>query len=137
MAVLIDDIPNLNTIQRWTQGRLNWWSAIDNRSGPLGRYVSMLSFLADAARSGAMEPGQAFKTTGLVIHILCGALIYVLSSRYFAGSTRCGNIASTAALFRRRMVALPPAACQYGALHRATHGAARSVVHLACADDLW
>lgn len=95
---LIDDIPNLETIQRWLQGRLNWQSAIDNRSGPLGRSVSMLSFLADAARTGAMEPAT-FKTTNLIIHILCGALTYVLCRQVFRRMEATRNIASVTALF--------------------------------------
>ncbi|SEM92697.1 hypothetical protein SAMN02800694_2167 [Luteibacter sp. UNCMF331Sha3.1] len=95
---LIDDIPNLDTIQRWVEGRLNWRSAIDNRSGPLGRSVSMLSFLADAARSGAMDPAT-FKTTNLLIHIICGALSYVFCRQIFRRMEATREVASACALF--------------------------------------
>lgn len=95
---LIDDIPNLDTIQRWVQGRLNWRSAIDNRSGPLGRSVSMLTFLIDAARSGGMYP-ETFKTTNVIIHVLCGILTYTLCRQLFRRVASTREIASSAALF--------------------------------------
>ncbi|URX62782.1 hypothetical protein KR767_01540 [Luteibacter anthropi] len=95
---LIDDAPNLDTIQRWVDGRLDWRSAIDNHSGPLGRPVSMLTFLMDAARSGAMYP-EPLKTTNLVIHILCGVLVYTLCRQLLRRAEVTRAIASTAALF--------------------------------------
>ncbi|UPG84808.1 hypothetical protein L2Y94_15990 [Luteibacter aegosomatis] len=95
---LIDDVPNLDTISRWIEGRLNWRSAIDNRSGPLGRSVSMLTFLLDAARSGAMQP-ETFKTTNVIIHIACGILIYTLCRQLFRRFDATRNIASSSAIF--------------------------------------
>jgi len=95
---LIDDIPNLDTIQRWVEGRLNWRSALDNRSGPLGRPVSMLTFLMDAARTGGMYPA-AFKSTNLAIHIVCGLLAYVFCRQIFLRVEATRNIAATTALF--------------------------------------
>ncbi|KAF1009582.1 MAG: hypothetical protein GAK28_00222 [Luteibacter sp.] len=95
---LLDDAPNLETIQRWVEGRLNWRSAIDNRSGPMGRSVSMLTFLLDAARRQAMD-AEAFKTTNLVIHIICGMLVYLLCRQVFRRITATRDIASTTALF--------------------------------------
>jgi len=95
---LVDDPPNLETIQRWVNGRLDWHSALENHSGPLGRPVSMLTFLMDAARSGAMYP-QTFKTTNLVIHILCGLLAYVLCRQVLRRVEITCSVASTTALF--------------------------------------
>lgn len=95
---LLDDTPNLETIQRWLQGRLDWRSAIDNRSGPLGRPVAMLTFLMDAARSGGMD-AMTFKTTNLVIHLLCGALVYLLCRQLFARIRTSREIATAGALF--------------------------------------
>ncbi|MEX1828658.1 hypothetical protein [Luteibacter sp. CQ10] len=94
---LLDDTPNLDTIQRWLQGRLDWHSAIDNRSGPLGRPVSMLTFLMDAARSGTMDPAP-FKTTNLAIHLICGMLVYALCRRLFHCMQAMHGIATSAAL---------------------------------------
>ncbi|MDF4001967.1 hypothetical protein P3W33_00960 [Luteibacter sp. PPL552] len=95
---LIDDVPNLDTVQRWVQGRLDWRAAIDNRSGPLGRSVTMLTFLFDAARSGGMY-AETFKTTNLGIHILCGLLVYTLCRQLFRRAEATRDVASRAALF--------------------------------------
>ena len=95
---LIDDVPNLETLQRWVEHRLDWRSAIDNRSGPLGRSVSMLTFLADTARIGHLD-ATAFKTTNLLIHVLCGVLVYVLCRQLFRRVAATRDMASATALF--------------------------------------
>lgn len=78
---LFDDYPNLVTpLNDWLGGKIGWQEIVfGNGSGPLGRVVSMASFLANAACSG-LEP-YAYKLTNLVIHLLCGGLIYLLIER--------------------------------------------------------
>ena len=95
---LLDDLSNLDTIQRWFAGRADWRTAIDNRSGPLGRPVAMLTFLADAARTGSVD-SFAFKPTNLAIHILCGLLAYVLARQIFRRVPTTTRHATLAALF--------------------------------------
>jgi len=76
---LLDDIGNLDPVRRWLDGALTARNvALDNRSGLLGRPLSMVTFLFDAWRTGDMH-SFTFKPTNLAIHILCGALTYALT----------------------------------------------------------
>ncbi len=76
---LLDDIGNLEPITRWMAGDLGWMSAVlDNRSGPTGRPISMLSFLLDVRRTGSLDP-FTFKPTNLAIHLVCGLAACVLT----------------------------------------------------------
>lgn len=75
---LLDDPGNLDPVRRWLEGTLSTHAVVfDNRSGPTGRPLSMVTFLADAWRTGDMN-SITFKPTNLVIHLLCGLLIYIL-----------------------------------------------------------
>jgi len=78
---LFDDPPNIiQPIQLWLDGTANWKEIVfGNDSGTLGRSISMLSFLANAASSG-LAP-LPFKATNLAIHLICGTLVYALMSR--------------------------------------------------------
>ncbi len=78
---LFDDYPNLVTpLTDWLSGQNSWQEIVlGNGSGPLGRIVSMASFLANAACCG-LEP-YAYKLTNLVVHLFCGGLIYLLIER--------------------------------------------------------
>lgn len=68
---LLDDLPNLNPLQRWLDGRATALELIfGNTSGMLGRPVSMLTLWASAA-TGGLHPFP-FKLGNLVIHLLCG-----------------------------------------------------------------
>ncbi|KAG9604749.1 hypothetical protein KCV01_g6344, partial [Aureobasidium melanogenum] len=95
---LLDDSNNLDTINLWFKGRLDWRSAIANRAGPAGRPVAMLTFLFDAWRSGAMDP-FAFKTTNLVVHILCGLFAFLLARTIFRRVLSSAGHATMLALF--------------------------------------
>ena len=78
---LFDDPANiLKPMQPWLLGETGWLEILlGNRSGIFGRPLSMLSFLANGAMTGlAVTP---FKVTNLVIHLLCGSLIYLLLAR--------------------------------------------------------
>lgn len=81
---LLDDTGNLEPIKRWLDGRLDAWNVVlDNRSGPTGRPLSMLTFLFDAWRQQGMQ-SVAFKTTNLAIHLCCGALVWAMTNQLLA-----------------------------------------------------
>lgn len=81
---LLDDTGNLEPIKRWLDGRLDAWNVVlDNRSGPTGRPLSMLTFLFDAWRQQGMQ-SVAFKTTNLAIHLFCGALVWAMTNQLLA-----------------------------------------------------
>lgn len=75
---LFDDPPNiLVPFQAWLDGKTGWQELVlGNHSGILGRPLSMLTFVANASTSGLNA--VAFKSTNLIIHLLCGFLIYRL-----------------------------------------------------------
>src|SRR5690606_37588290 len=81
---LFDDPPNiLIPFQAWLDGKTGWQELVlGNRSGMLGRPISMLTFLANASTTGlSVVP---FKATNVAIHILSGVLIYILLERLLA-----------------------------------------------------
>lgn len=74
---LLDDHENLSTVAAWESGeRTAANMLLSNRSGTFGRPVAMASFMADAAIAG-ITPFQ-FKLTNLLIHLLCGLIIWRL-----------------------------------------------------------
>lgn len=76
---LLDDPGNLEPLDRWFHGELGWRAVVlDNRSGPTGRPLSMLSFLLDVARTGNLD-SFTFKPTNLAIHIISGLLVFLLA----------------------------------------------------------
>ncbi|MCF7222042.1 tetratricopeptide repeat protein [Marilutibacter chinensis] len=78
-AFIFDDAINFAPLQDWILGRSSWQTVVfGNTSGPLGRSVSMFSFLASASING-LDP-LYFKAFNLVIHLLCGWLSYLLLS---------------------------------------------------------
>lgn len=81
---LLDDVPNLSPLG--LNGGVSDWQGLTefvlgNTSGPSGRPVSMLSFLIDAQD----WPGVAenFKYTNLMIHLLCGLVLFWFCLRFF------------------------------------------------------
>lgn len=78
---LFDDTQNIvGPLSAWLTSTTGWQDVVfGNRSGPFGRPLSMLSFLGNAASTG-LAPWP-FKATNLVIHLLCGVLIYALLTR--------------------------------------------------------
>jgi len=80
--LLLDDYENLRPLQDFDLGTLTWReAALSNHSGPLGRPLSMLTFVGNVAFSG--KDVWALKYTNLMIHLLCGTLIFWLSGRLF------------------------------------------------------
>lgn len=79
---LLDDYPNLEPLRLWLEGIIAWQGVVfGNDSGPLGRPLSMASFLLNAA-AGDMQPWH-FKAVNLVIHLACGILIAGFANRLF------------------------------------------------------
>lgn len=75
---LLDDTGNLEPLSRWFHGQLGWQGVVlGNRSGPTGRPFSMLTFLLDVQRTGNLN-AFSFKPTNLVIHLICGGLVFLL-----------------------------------------------------------
>lgn len=81
--LIVDDLPNLKPFGDLERGLIRWQDIIvDNESGPLGRPLTMLSFLVDYY----LGDGRVFqfKLTNLFIHLLCGVAVYLLARLLFA-----------------------------------------------------
>lgn len=80
--LVVDDLPNLMPLGDLASGAISWQDVIfSNYSGPLGRPLSMLSFVLDL-QLGDNAVFQ-FKRTNLFLHLLCGILIYRFSYLLF------------------------------------------------------
>jgi protein O-mannosyl-transferase len=94
---LLDDIGNLMPIRRWSLGEIGWRSVIfDNRSGPIGRPISMMTFLLDVMRAGNMN-SYSFKQTNVALHCACGIALWLLMIEIFrsapASAKNCKKLA--------------------------------------------
>lgn len=79
---MLDDSGNLAPVWRWLDGELGWLQVVlGNDSGPLGRPISMLSFVATAGLFG--KSAAAFKAVNLSIHLAVGVFIYLALSILF------------------------------------------------------
>ena len=77
---LLDDIPNLMPLHALDAGVTTWRDiTFDNESGMLGRPISMLTLVLNYLLNGN-DPWN-FKYTNLMIHLLCGVLVFWLSYR--------------------------------------------------------
>lgn len=73
-----DDLANLAPIQSWQDGELAWQDVVlGNRSGVLGRPVSMLSFLFTA--SVGTDFAWQLKFHNLLLHLCIGLLVFLLA----------------------------------------------------------
>lgn len=80
--LLLDDHENLKGLETAADNINSWQDALyPVNSGPLGRPLSMLSFLGNMFFNG--PDVWIFKYTNLMIHLLCGVLIFWLSARLF------------------------------------------------------
>lgn len=94
---VFDDIPNLRPLQDWLNGISSWQETLlGNHSGMFGRKLSMLSFMANARWFG-MGP-FSFKLTNLLIHLVCGGLIFCLLRRLLSRDNCWHEHADRAAL---------------------------------------
>lgn len=70
---LLDDFVNLGILREWLEGNVLWPEVVlGNTSGPFGRSLSMVTFLANAAVNGLSPFG--YKLVNLVIHLVCMGL---------------------------------------------------------------
>lgn len=94
---LFDDKPNLvRPLGRWLHGDVSAASIVmGNHSGALGRSLSMLTFLGNAALGG-LAP-LPFKLTNLAIHLICGALIFRIIQMLLRRSERSARLSDIAA----------------------------------------
>lgn len=77
---LLDDPANLQSIQAWLKGELELWSILFGRGGgTFGRPVSMATFAINAW-IGGFTP-FSLKVGNLLVHLLCGLLIFFLLGR--------------------------------------------------------
>jgi tetratricopeptide (TPR) repeat protein len=79
--LILDDIPNvLEPLRALDHRQATVGDVIaGNESGPLGRPVAMLSFVADWLASGTDV--VRLKYTNLMVHLLCGTLVFWLTGR--------------------------------------------------------
>lgn len=74
-GLLFDDRINLEPLALWNNGEISWQEvAFGNSSGPLGRPVSMISFLLNIAITGDSVIG--LKAGNLLLHLLTGVLLF-------------------------------------------------------------
>ena len=72
---VLDDFENFVGLQRWLAGQDTWQSVIFGQQSLLtARPLAMASFLLSASLGG-MTP-FAFKLGNLLVHLLCGALVW-------------------------------------------------------------
>jgi hypothetical protein len=72
---ILDDAWNFRAVSQWANGQASWqYVVFGNTSGPLGRPLSMASFLVSAAQGGYAP--FAFKLGNLVVHLLCGVMAW-------------------------------------------------------------
>lgn len=85
---LFDDPVNIiNPFRAWLAGETGWQEVVfGNRSGPLGRPLSMATFALNGATTGLEV--VPFKATNLLIHLLCGAALYALLVRLLLRDAR-------------------------------------------------
>lgn len=83
--LLYDDEINLKAVDLYFQGKTDLEGAVFGAAGPLGRPVSMLSFLANRWACG---PDIAcLKLTNVLIHLVCGFVLFVFL-RMWLGESR-------------------------------------------------
>lgn len=89
---MFDDYPNLESLSRYTDGKLSAIGVIfTNTSGAFGRAIPMASFVANAATTG-MNAGP-MKIANIFIHLVVGALVALLSNLLIAREKTLGACA--------------------------------------------
>lgn len=81
--MVLDDYVVLEPLFALDQGEMTPWEVITtNKAGPLGRPVSMATFLANWQLAGGHL--WFLKFTNLSLHLLCGTLVFWLTGRLLA-----------------------------------------------------
>jgi hypothetical protein len=100
--LLLDDVPNLAPVGDWLSGQRDWQNVVfGNRSGMLGRPLSMASFLLDSGLSDGSV--WASKLFSLLLHLACGVALFALYRRLLRRdgglSTQAGWLAAVLAVW--------------------------------------
>ena len=78
--LILDDRANLEPLRLWLAGEISWQQVVfGNGSGPLGRPLSMASFLANVSLTG--DSVWWLKFGNLALHLLTGGVLYAFLSR--------------------------------------------------------
>lgn len=83
---LLDDGANFEVLKLWSVGRASLTHALSSGQGMFGRPISMAT-LALSAQLGGFTP-FAFKLGNLVVHLLCGVVMYLLVRRIASHDAR-------------------------------------------------
>jgi len=84
--LLFDDRANLEPLQHWQKGEIDWQQVVlGNDSGPLGRPLAMLTLVINVAISGDSVWG--LKLGNLLLHLSCAVVLFLLLRR-LAGRDR-------------------------------------------------
>lgn len=76
---ILDDSENFVQLERFARGDVSWIGpVVSNGSGPLGRPISMASFVASVA-AGGYSP-WVLKVGNLFLHVSIGALVAILAT---------------------------------------------------------
>lgn len=78
--LVLDDAPTLEPVARFAQGELAWHEALIQHDN--FRPVAMATFVLNWLTTG--DGVWALKLTNLLIHLLCGLLVFLLSERLLA-----------------------------------------------------
>lgn len=83
---LLDDDANLGPVWEWLRGETGWLQVVmQNGSGPLGRPISMLSFIVNAGLWG--QSAFALKAVNLALHLATGCAIFGFLAQLFKRDT--------------------------------------------------
>ena len=104
--LVLDDYPSLEPLLALSRLPPDWSHYVMSPTGPLGRPVSMLSFLANLALTG--PDLWAWKATNLALHCLVGVLIFDLSRRLLVLTLECKDRALLVAAFLAALWLLHP-----------------------------
>jgi len=77
--LILDDIPNLYPLHRYSDGFINLNEAFSALVHSKDHSIAMMSFIGNWLLTG--DSIWHLKYTNLMIHILCGTLIYWISGR--------------------------------------------------------
>jgi hypothetical protein len=95
--LLLDDEASLRFIEAWLSGATTWQNMLfGGTAGTFGRPLALASLALDAWLGGYTS--FAFKRGNLCIHLLCGALVYLLVSRLTQRDLRLAPHATLVAL---------------------------------------
>jgi hypothetical protein len=93
---VLDDHVNLAPVWAWLAGRQDPWTTVfDNASGPGGRPLAYLSFMANAFVGGDSPSG--FKLFNLALHLVAAFLVWTVLNRWFAMLRSGGSTSRVAA----------------------------------------